>query len=1154
MEEQYFKTFLEKYSNSDFIQYKPIYIQKPQIIDKRVENFDRNNYDILEIEDIKHFPYMFNINYENQAELYSIEDDIYEEPELREGKEKSSSIELNKKENILYIEQLKALKDVFYKDNKKFLEDAKTSGRGIGYKLNSRYDFLKFIAGINEKYKSTKSIDMDCKGMKERKFTLMNHQNLVKNYINLKTPYRGLLVYHGLGAGKTCSSISVAEGIKNMNSKIKKKICVLSPAALEKNFREEIKLCGDPIYDKNKYQTPLDFTPKNMDKVLLKAIMNVLGLSKKFIMGTKGGKKAGRVWIPYEEKTTQLSDKDKNDIEIQINKMIENKYEFIHYNGLRKKMLDDRKEKNLFDHKLVIIDEVHNFVSMVFNKINFYSDNDENIDMENSIILYKKLLSAKNCRLVFLTGTPIINKPVELGVLFNMLRGYIREYTFKLTLKKGKKLTEKDFREKLIAHELDDTINYLKYENGILKLTRTRYGFIAKKYDPTGSLSEVIKGKYKNEDVFIKNIIDKVKKLFRNFLSERNSVMINTDRDINDYKALPDNIPDFNNLFLDIKGNDATMKNENYFQKRINGLSSHYESPSVELMPSIIEHDNKETSYPEITNMKIEEIEMSDYQFIHYIKQRKLERQEDINNQKRNGPKNIHEKSNSTYKVYSRMFCNFVFPENILKLNAKERRPRPKDEKNRDKVSFIEKTYNPQETKLLKRGIRSTDKEDHKKMLKEMINALQVNKDKTDVDDNKTSLDYLNDENLKTYSPKFLKTYTNILSADNDGGNLVYSSFRNGEGIEIFSRGLETRGFTMFEIEKENSNSGSRFKTRDWVLSEDTKNKLDIINSGNHDDITLESHPFFIVYSGTETEEKKELLRLIYNGDWDKIPSNAKSIKKYLIKHFYKYIDKENNEFYGKFIKLFMITSSGAEGISLKNTRYVHILEPYWGPVRIDQVIGRARRICSHDNLPEEKRTVSVHLYLMKLSDIQKNWGEGDEDVEKNKEIQDIRELVKYDREKTSDQSMWDLSQKKKNINNQFLELIKGSAIDCLIHNTKDKCNIEHPVHAGNYIYGNPKIVNNKDIDKHNKMNVRGVKKKKIYFDDKKRKKYFVLLLKEYEKVKDTVLYLTNSKGEKVLNWEYAVGKEVFDRKGRYGIITKNEKNGAIKLKKYKKQ
>ena len=41
------------------------------------------------------------------------------------------------------------------------------------------------------------------------------------------------------------------------------------------------------------------------------------------------------------------------------------------------------------------------------------------------------ILSANNCRVVFLTGTPIINYPNEIGVLFNMLRGYIKTFYFK---------------------------------------------------------------------------------------------------------------------------------------------------------------------------------------------------------------------------------------------------------------------------------------------------------------------------------------------------------------------------------------------------------------------------------------------------------------------------------------------------------------------------------------------------------------------------------------------------------------------------------------------------------------------------------------------------------------------------------------------------
>ena len=59
-----------------------------------------------------------------------------------------------------------------------------------------------------------------------------------------------------------------------------------------------------------------------------------------------------------------------------------------------------------------------------------------------------------------------------------------------------------------------------------------------------------------------------------------------------------------------------------------------------------------------------------------------------------------------------------------------------------------------------------------------------------------------------------------------------------------------------------------------------------------------------------------------------------------------------------------MFTSSGAEGINLKNTRFVHIMEPYWNFIRIDQVFGRAIRMMSHVDLPEDKRFVEQYLYL----------------------------------------------------------------------------------------------------------------------------------------------------------------------------------------------
>ena len=71
---------------------------------------------------------------------------------------------------------------------------------------------------------------------------------IVKDYINLYTPYRGLLLYHGLGSGKTCSSIAIAEGMKSA-----RKVIIMTPASLRRNYIEEIKKCGDLLYRKNQY-------------------------------------------------------------------------------------------------------------------------------------------------------------------------------------------------------------------------------------------------------------------------------------------------------------------------------------------------------------------------------------------------------------------------------------------------------------------------------------------------------------------------------------------------------------------------------------------------------------------------------------------------------------------------------------------------------------------------------------------------------------------------------------------------------------------------------------------------------------------------------------------------------------------------------------
>ena len=72
---------------------------------------------------------------------------------------------------------------------------------------------------------------------------LFPHQKFIRDYMQHESPYRGILLYHGLGVGKTCASISVAEIVRNH-----RKVVVILPAALQTNYRDEIMECGSIEY------------------------------------------------------------------------------------------------------------------------------------------------------------------------------------------------------------------------------------------------------------------------------------------------------------------------------------------------------------------------------------------------------------------------------------------------------------------------------------------------------------------------------------------------------------------------------------------------------------------------------------------------------------------------------------------------------------------------------------------------------------------------------------------------------------------------------------------------------------------------------------------------------------------------------------------
>ena len=522
--------------------------------------------------------------------------------------------------------------------------------------------------------------------------------------------------------------------------------------------------------------------------------------------------------------------------------------------------------------------------------------------------------------------------------------------------------------------EIEDEASARKYyqmgNNGIYNPYYGGSGLFDKyngvKLDSTGNMSD---------DKFQEKVIEILKK---NKLE-----IIPSSITVTNYKCLPDGDDEFNNLFITDGVDGKQLKNVDLMKRRILGLTSYFRSAQEQLMPKLIKTDEDE-------KMFLVKTQMSEHQFALYEKVRKVEAEEEKRRKKQKAKGKNDDDFSSTYRIFSRALCNFAFPMEI-------ERPMPNADKdgdvNEDMFDGIKKKeimgrddYNPEDEGDIKEDVSYQ---------KRIVKALKELSKK----DKYGKYTYLNNESLSMYSPKFVEMINNLQHPDNKGKHLIYSQFRTIEGIGIIRLILLANGYAEFKVKKNTS-------TGKWSI---------IQNIGD------EEKPKFVLYTGTETSEEKELIRNIYNNNWKVIPEEITTQLHKVSK----------NNLYGEIIKVFMITASGAEGISLKDTRFVHIMEPYWHMVRPNQVIGRARRICSHEDLPKNLRTVKVYMYLSVLSEEQKT-------SEKHIELR-IRDVSKIDGVTpiTTDETLFETASLKENINNQVLDAVKSSSFDCNLYATK---------------------------------------------------------------------------------------------------------------------
>lgn len=235
-------------------------------------------------------------------------------------------------------------------------------------------DFPLYITKTYNEYKIKTDKEPPKKYKSKGNIELFSYQKFIEEYLSPKTEYRGLLLYFGLGSGKSISAINIAE---NAN----RRVIVMLPRSLRDNFIEEI------ITFVPEFNRPDNWNKMNDDE--RRRVQNELErkITRKYtFISSNAGNSAEKLM-----EAGNLGDK-KDDGEL-------------------KGFIDTYKT---LDNSLLIIDEVHSLVSNMINP-----------NAKNGTKILNMIMNAKNLRLLFLSGTPVVSDPFELAILFNMLRGYL---------------------------------------------------------------------------------------------------------------------------------------------------------------------------------------------------------------------------------------------------------------------------------------------------------------------------------------------------------------------------------------------------------------------------------------------------------------------------------------------------------------------------------------------------------------------------------------------------------------------------------------------------------------------------------------------------------------------------------------------------------
>lgn len=318
---------------------------------------------------------VLSVNYDNIEK--NLQDNIDKSPEIKE----EDNLDSQNDKTTIDTNQLKKLMQINY-------SYPRTDDPNLQYKLYKKREFNYHKIPPRPDLRDYNDIKEFRDNICARSFQLLEHQTLLSNFINPDTPYRGILIFHGVGTGKTCAAIAIAEKFKSMVQKYNTKIYILVPGPLLKDsWRDQLIMCTGETY--KSYQDKSIY----MDKAEAEKI-NKVALSKAFQF--------------YKFMSYRSFYKRVLGIKIAEKKVVKGSTVKVAY----KKTDEGEFERDIsvdriynLNNSVIIVDEAHGLTGNAYGEA-----------------LRKIIHASHNLRVILLTATPMKNLADDIVELLNFIR------------------------------------------------------------------------------------------------------------------------------------------------------------------------------------------------------------------------------------------------------------------------------------------------------------------------------------------------------------------------------------------------------------------------------------------------------------------------------------------------------------------------------------------------------------------------------------------------------------------------------------------------------------------------------------------------------------------------------------------------------------